>query len=322
MEKRRSNRNLFIVGGLGLATLLALLGINYFTGNKPGGDVPPPEALYEEIQQLESAIMEIELVNDMQTKENEDLGKLLGEKYDQISFLEKQITELERQGKTDAGTISELREKLSKARSELLERYKVEINELVVDNSRLTRNLDSLQLAIEGGDSLARAAGAERDVYKAALEDCKGSGRGNISLAEIKESIPVWTVDNFNFISVKDGKEIKMQPRIEKKDIGAMRFSFDIKGNTLIKSGPKTLYLVIEDPYKKVYRDAKYQGGTVSIGGREQVYTHKVIDNYAENKTSRISFEYLPTDVSGGKHIFIVYCEGQEVGRSSFIVKL
>jgi hypothetical protein len=323
MERRRTVRNWLIVGGLALVSLGAFFLINYLSGNRSSSsNTPTPEQLIGEIQQLESVILEIELLNEEQGKENTELESLLDQKYDQIAFLEKQIEALEREGRTDKATIQELRDKLAGARAVLLERYKAEINELVLDNSRLTRTLDSLVISAGGSDSLVREASSQRDIFKAALEDCQGKKRGSASLEEVKETVPIWTVADYSFISSKSGEEHNMIPRIETKKIGTMKFCFSLRGNDLIGSGDKTLYFIVENPVnRKAYTSTQFQSGVVNVEGKETLYTHKAIVKYNKNEKANTCFEFVPQqEVLAGNTYFKVVCDGQVIGQQKFYV--
>ncbi|MEZ4824878.1 MAG: hypothetical protein R3C61_01080 [Bacteroidia bacterium] len=162
-----------------LLTIIAFLLISYFSGPSGKTDAEIVKELTGEIEDLESSILEVEVVL---TEVDRDLGQkkaLLDQKYDEINFLTQKIEELEKQGKVDQATIRDLKQKLNEAKGKLydasqVEIYKKEIDLLVIDNSVQTRVVDSIKLLMERYDSVFIVMNQETQTIRQELADCGG----------------------------------------------------------------------------------------------------------------------------------------------------
>ena len=324
MATTQNNRNYIILGGLGLATVIAFLLINYFADSRSARSFQPTIAdLNTEILQLESALLEMEVIQIEVESDAQTLEKLLDEKYDQIVIMEQQIAELERQGKVDQATIRELRNKVNRVRGEVVNRYKEQINELVKDNFNLVQTIDSASLSDYYRDS---AYQAKYDSLVAMLEDCgQENSRADAPKKEI-DSVPILEALNFSF-EYKAGenkKRNKLGGSVKQGALHTIYFQFKLRGNELVKDEAKLLYVALVDPNGKTYNQPPY-GGTATIAGREIVYTRAADVQYKSGKPNEVNAEFTfpkTQEIPKGRHFVRVFYDGQEIGQSpKFLVR-
>ncbi|MDX1905990.1 MAG: hypothetical protein SF053_03085 [Bacteroidia bacterium] len=327
MKMPRLNRNVLIVAMLIVASLVGFLLINYFS--KPA--TPVDEALTvdnltQEIRDLESTITEIDLINTVQEGEIRDLKSLMDEKYEQINALEQKIEQLEREGLADESTIRELREKLSNARVELLDRYKLEINQLVVDNSRLTQTLDSVHLSMSSQDSMIREYAYEVEKYKAALSDCGGRGQAAVVLPP--ETLPRIKAENVAFYSRQGNNQAPISgsrtPKIARSELQELQACIDFQGNSLVTSKRYVVYMVIDHSKTGTISNIEQNlSGVFPVGGQSKTYSRKAEIEYQQGKTSNLCMDYLPAKGSFAAGLYTVsfYCNGEVIGEKSFFVE-
>ncbi|MEM9986127.1 MAG: hypothetical protein AAF804_13625, partial [Bacteroidota bacterium] len=131
MAEQKINRNYLVIGGLALATILAMVLIRVFDPGSSSGPETSPivEELSTEILDLESSILELELVYTEKDRELDNMIEIVDQKNDRLQAMEQRIDELEREGKVDKSTIRRLRNSLEKAKRIAESREK--INQLV-----------------------------------------------------------------------------------------------------------------------------------------------------------------------------------------------
>lgn len=196
-----------IIAGMVVLTILAFLLINFFSGSgtDPGETAgPSKQALIEEIEELESSIVELEVVFQTLTIE-EDMSKELLEikreeiqKFDQkvqeqrrkIEDLEAKLAEARRRGDVDKETIDKLQSQIEEAKTNIKTLddnfTKQEIEFLYMENRKLTATVDSLERMKP--DSLLALLGDVR----AQLNDC---GTASPILTERGEEVDAEDLD-------------------------------------------------------------------------------------------------------------------------------
>lgn len=323
---RKINKNFLIIGAMVLATVLAFLLISIFSKNNPAVNpgVVTEAALKEEILQLESNLLELELVFSEKDDQVENFETLLDEKYveldnmsQKVSTLEEQIERLEREGKTDKRTIRELRERLSDARGKLVETYKAEIDLLVFDLGTLTRTQDSLK-------DVATKKQSAFDSLKNVYDDCQATAGMAVTSpsppietptpASVTERPAGFYASNFRFRAVdqKGGSAMKRNS-IQKKKTTKLFVEFDFEGIDM-SSGSRTVHIVL----KPTRGDGPtiYNAGTQNSGrkftsnGRELISTLEVQSNFQGN-TMRVQGEFNAGEsiknAKGGPYTVFVY---------------
>ncbi len=187
MESSTRRKNTMIIAGMVVLTILAFLLINFFSG--PGTDPgetagPSKQALIEEIEELESSIVELEVVF-TELNINQDMNEsLLEEKRDEIKRfdqmveeqkrkiedLQAKLAEARRRGDVDQETIENLQAQIEEAQATVQkidnEFTQQEIEFLYMENRKLTATVDSLERMKP--DSLLELLGDVR----AQLNDC------------------------------------------------------------------------------------------------------------------------------------------------------
>lgn len=243
------NRNILIVIGLAVATIIAFLLINYFTGATTQSADPEEQvgALEEEIQDLENSILELELIDEENRRDVSRMQSILNEKNDELRLLEDRITEMERDGQADEQMIEQLKARLAEARSGLLQQYQQEINILVADVSGLTRRFDSVLGANRRSDSalysLQQVSSEIDKLYKECMENSNQAVPATPAVPIIEAKI--------TSIQTEGGKtQTAVKSRmgtyqLENSDFQTLKVCFNLKGNSLVPSGKKTIYLVL-----------------------------------------------------------------------------
>ncbi|GAB4410918.1 MAG: hypothetical protein OHK0039_15680 [Bacteroidia bacterium] len=315
------NRNYLILGGLALLTILAFLLINHFSGSGNPTQTPTYQNLSEEIFELESSLLELEAVVQDKEMQTGDLTQLLQEKYDQITFMEQRIEELEREGKLDKATIDDLRRRLNnfKETTQLYERYKLEINELVIENNRLVRIVDTVVPNLEQ-----------------ALVDCQDGKVIDPALLnntprteEPTETVAILKAENFAFKAKANGKQVDFSsatstPRVKSKDLKTLDVCFDLAGNSLVKSFEELVYLRIEDPDGEAYKHDKGKSNLILINGIQGLYTTSAIANYQQGRTLKQCIEVTlenQADFKPGFQTVKVIYGGKIIGQTKFLVQ-
>ena len=323
---RKINKNFLIIGAMVLATVLAFLLISIFSKNNPAVNpgVVTEAALKEEILQLESNLLELELVFSEKDDQVENFETLLDEKYveldnmsQKVSTLEEQIERLEREGKTDKRTIRELRERLSDARGKLVETYKAEIDLLVFDLGTLTRTQDSLK------DEAIKKQTAF-DSLKNVYDDCQANAGMAMTSpspqietptpAAVTERPAGFYASNFRFraLDQKGGSAMK-RSTIQKKKATKLFFEFDFEGIDM-PSGSRTVHIVLKPTRgdgPTIYNAGTQNSGRkFTSGGREMISTLEVQSNFQGN-TMRVQGEFNAGEAlknaKGGPYTVFVY---------------
>ncbi|MEM7373601.1 MAG: hypothetical protein AAF587_33565 [Bacteroidota bacterium] len=321
MANTQNNRNYIILGGLGLATVIAFLLINYFSGSGSGrSSKVTVDELNTEILQLESSLLELEVVMETGNTENQTLKTLLDQKYDQITFMEQEIERLEREGKADDALIRTLRNKVSKARTEIVERYKLQINELVKDNSDLVQTIDSVSLTEFQRDSMYQV---KFDSLRIALEDCASPQSRSEEATKPEALRPILKAKLFNFKSQtsEDAKKKPFRGRVRAKNLHTIDIGFTLEGNELVPNSTKYVYILLQDPDGKTYSNIREGfGGEFMLNGRQIVYSLKAIIEYKHGQPNLSNTEFTfesKKDVKKGTHILKVYHEETVIGTHS-----
>jgi len=338
---RKINKNFLIIGAMILATVLAFLLISVFSKNNPkiNPGVVTEAALKEEILQLESNLLELELVFGEKDLQVENFETLLDEKYveldnmtNKVRQMEEKIDQLEREGKVDKATIREMREKLAEAKGKIVDNLKAEINLLVFDLGSLTRR----------GDSLKR----ESDSLKSAYNDCQSYAN---SVASTSTAPPINTdpdpiipvantrADGFyaenikvDFLDNKD-KNVKTNRPNTKDKIETIDFTFDFEGVGDVSLGDKRLFLVLKHKQsgQTVVREGYGDSGQpFRYKGQTLISTFRVLPKYT-GRTQPLRFNFPVADALAnalaGTYEVLVYWEKsptevQEIGKKGGIL--
>jgi len=319
MAEQRFNRNYLILGGLALATLAAF----WFIENPPGGGSSRSEEtveivddLNQEILELESSILELELVYSEKDAELDQSKELIRQKNARLAVLEQRVDSLEERGELDSETIRRLRENLARAKQVTQARDRV--NVLVQDISFLTRNTDSLALSLRKRDSMLTEALALVEAYKKELEKCdnRGALAPNPRIEDLNDK-PRLLVDNFKIYNeTNNGKREEIQRDIAADDIRKLVFCFDLKGNKLVDSELKDIYLVMQGLSGRVVYSREGGSGNFILNGREQMYTQQAKVQYQKGFPSAVCMDYQQNEpFKFGSHVVEIIYDGATIER-------
>lgn len=319
MAEQRFNRNYLILGGLALATLAAF----WFIENPPIGNrerseetVEIVDDLNQEILELESSILELELVYSEKDAELDQSKELIQQKNARLSILEQRIDSLEERGALDAETIRRLRENLARARQVTQSRDKV--NVLVQDISYLTRNTDSLSLTLRKRDSMLREAQALIEIYQQELKECgnRGASIPKPRVEDLNDEPRLWA-DNFKvYNQLQDGSREEIRGQIDGKKIEQLQFCFDLKGNQLVDNGLKDIYLVMSTTGGRLVSSREGGSGTFILNGREQMYTTAAKVEHKKGSSNAVCMDYQQNEgYAFGRHEIKLYYDGVIIDR-------
>ena len=315
MAEQKINRNYLVIGGLALATILAMVLIRVFDPSSSSGPEASPivEELSTEILDLESSILELELVYTEKDRELDNMIEIVDQKNDRLQAMEQRIDQLEREGKLDKATIARLRAQVKRVQQITESREK--INQLVREQSAMTRVLDSVQRTLYTSDSALQVA-------EARLVDCSGldgSDRGP------EDVVPMIFADDVRVYNVDDkGRATEVDREIKKDKINTLRVCFNLRGNSLVTSlggENKKACLILRSVGGTVYWNPNLAGREATIEGKPMVVTS--INKLAKRQGSTyddICFEYFSdgeSEYKAGLHYIDIYYDGERLGGSS-----
>jgi len=346
------NRNYIIVIALGIATLIAFLLLNYFAKPNVSGDSSEEvERLREELEHVDQQVLEFELITQTQEEALKSQSALLEDKYVQIKKYDDQLQEyeqqienmkskvddMERKGSLDAEEIEKLRAKIRKAQttvgkasSNLADAYRSQVNVLVADLQDVTRGMDSVVMEVNSGDSIILALTRENERFKKSLIDCNGAK----TMAEVDvPKFPILSAESFKFYSIEAGgsnprvlqqASASTKPRLEQDKLQRLNICFNLKGNELVPSGQKKLYLFLKTKRGKQYRSNKMSGSTLK-DGRNVSYTRSNEVTYQKSTgIYQVCMDYIPDagdKFSLGEHKVEIVYDGEVIGNSTFWIK-
>lgn len=331
------NRNYLIVIGLGIATILAFLLINYFSqSNSIGEESEELEIIRQEMESLDNAILELEIINETQDMLNGNLKNLLNEKYTQLNQMEEKIQnmeskvkELEQKGQLDEQTIDDLKQKLIESKGKLIEVYKKEINVLVYENAKITAAMDSAVMEVNNSDSLILALTRENETFEKALLDCNDADKiEDIPMPEVAKLEAV----NFEFTSIpknaNSGSKTVLQydkrNRLDFNKLERLNICFSLEGNKLVPSGNKKIYLFLTNPFNETYTSKNLSGQTLKDGVTAK-YTRASEVNYQQSTGKyNVCMDFIPSGESKfnlGRHRVEIVYGGKVIGVKNFWIR-
>ena len=325
----KANKNLLIIGGMILLTIIAFLLISYFSG--PSGGRPDAEViqeLTEEISDLESSLLEVEVILQEVGGDLDQKKTLLDEKYDEINILTEKLEELRKEGKVDKQTIQNLQQRIADAKNKLfdasqIEAYKKEIDLLVIDNSKVTRMVDSMKILMERYDSTFSALHQENAEYRVQLADC-GTVVEPITEPVIEtNSGEDWTgfrASNFNIF--KNNETSPTGNMVKGSDLEKLKIQFSVEGNNVDK-GERNVFVVFENFLtKETFFSRNTKGGNFQLSnGTSKLASAKAVLKYNGNKET-ISVQLLQDEegqFKTGAFNAVVYCDGEMIGMKKNI---
>ncbi len=313
-------RNLLIILALLLFSAIAFVVIRFVSPDKPTPErfEVTVESLTNEIESLESNLMEFEVVASQKDMELETKTRLLEEKYDELNAMALKIEQLEKDGTATKEEVERLKGKLSDLRGRVLEEYKIQIDLLISDNSFLSRTVDSMNFQMVKADSTTLAAVTLANQTQRALEDCAGaqmrSGSNNLPNIPVEPLLLASNIQMLNSNNLPVGGSNRLSPRER------VKISFELSGNELVNSGEKIVYIVLKNPIGEIMVNPSIGegSGTFNFGGKNTKYSQLAKVQYQAGTAPKTTVEFEPgndDNYVSGQHIIELYCQGKLIGN-------
>ncbi|MDP5169275.1 MAG: hypothetical protein NWR72_03450 [Bacteroidia bacterium] len=318
MTSRKPSRNTIVLAALLLLSLIAFILIYLFGGSSPGSTgVQDTDDVIAEIMDLESSILEMELVFEQQGLDLEQKERLLEEKYDEINMLTQRIEEMERQGNVDQATIQQLREQVGDAKGKLLDQYKEEIDIYVIDNSRMTRLIDSVMIVMDKNDSVMEVVVTENITLAQKVEDC--SQVATVGPVETRKGI---FAEDIEFFARKTNNgNFEPGGMFSQKAMESIKVSFRLVGYGDIPAGLKVLHLVLKKSDGSTYQNPGSSGSWVH-DGVNKAFSMQIKAEY-NGIPQILSQVYTPASgesFATGANVLEIYTEGKKIGEKRLFV--
>lgn len=315
MAEQKINRNYLIIGGLALATVLALVTIQVFDlgNNSPSPeDSQLEEELGQEILELESSILELELVYQEKDRELDQMLELVEQKNDRLQAMEQRLDELEREGRLDKATIARLRKEIERAKR--LTESQQKINILVREQNTMTRVLDSVKQTLFKRDSSLRIA-------EARLMDCGGDATTERGLENLEPLFWAEDIRVYNVVNANREKKEEIERDIDQEKVGSLEICLNLKGNAAVQQLGGMIYMIIRSPGNKAL--INYQGGSRSVvlQGKDVAVSAVVNLTETNSSTADVCFDFTPDgQLPWGKNNIEFYYQDQRLSGGKSIV--
>lgn len=343
-----------IIGGMVVLTILAFLLINFFSGpNTPAGpnSGQSADALIDEIEQLESSILELEVVFEEIKKQEDIKTDLLEEKRDeinkytqQIEELEKKLAQAEQSGQVNQSTINRLRSQLEELKTKSTEftseftRFEVEM--LYMDNKRLLAAVDSFSEFNSDSARQARLEELEDEIagLKIQLIQCDESSGSNSSAAipprgetlvqgdKISEDLAarLATQDrnlvDFTLYNEKSRKKREKLGIAEKANsLETLQVQYNITDRNIESFlNGKEMFLRIVDPKNMDFTSANEAGHLFTASGQQHIAADKGIFGTGSGITFQV--EAQGGEWKAGGYQIQIFSDGRKIGTKNLVL--
>ncbi len=261
--------------------------------------------LETEIKELDSKLSTME--SDMQNKDLE-----LEEKDKKVTDLEKQLKNTKllvdkylSEGKITKKKSDELLAQLEQ-KNYYIQKYQNEINQLKAENDILKGKIDTLADEISKKDSI-----------NSDLSDKNTLNQVKLQAAAILK------VSDFRYYALNSRDKETEGREFKSRKVETLKVCFKVLENEIAEAGKRTFYIVISDPSGQPYKEFSSNSGFFTYRNQEIVYSSKAAIDYANDEV-QVCVKYKKPDnqeFKDGVQTVKVYCEGYEIGKSTFTIK-
>lgn len=310
--KANSRRILF---GVGILILIAMVyfALRYFQEKKENDqNVEKIAQLNEEILSLEEKIFNFDVEFDNQSMQLVEKERELGEKDDQIEDLLKRLDEARALGKTQAGKLKQLRERLEQLQR-FVDGYKTQVTQLETQNQELQTQVADLS--------------ADRTQLEQSFTELQTSTMA--TERKLEETLRVASVLKTGEVRVTNVKKNgKVQDKIpfRRGALHQIKVCFDVLENLVAEPGPREVFMVVNNPDGTINTNHETgESGTFWYEGVERTYSAVTRFDYAR-LSQEVCIPFNPSIMTKKKHekgtyYLSLYSEGNLIGQSNFEVK-
>lgn len=259
------------------------------------------EVLNSEKNQLEIEIDRIEAELNRVTGENLELAANFQEEYDAARILIAELrSQLESNPSINQDELLRTQQEIRRLRL-LVEEYSQDVEELKVENQKLTVERDGLRTSVSQANERVNELEAEKSDLESMMK----------SASVLKVSSMTVTPQRS-----KDTEASDSESRARRTD--KFRINFSIANNTLAPTGEHAIYYRITEPSGNLLTD----GNLFNVNNEEIQYTQaSIIDFQNDGKMYTIEWEPEDYKFQKGTYTVILYTTESVLGRASTILK-
>ncbi len=311
MEQNKSKAPL-VIG----AALIASLGLNGYQYFDAKSDRETLEKSIKELSTLSSSKTQLEFdYKNLQDEFNQlknsivDNDGLLANKEHDITIKQEEINKILNDANASKADLAKAQELIKSLRTEI-STYKKEIIRLEKENAILVKN--NALLTTER-DSLQTNLNTERTERVAERE---------IAQQKEDELSSTLAISNHQITPLKIRKNGKEVEKLRAKKVDMIRVSFDIDKNPRAQSGPKELYVAIQNPDGQIAKYSNAQSGELKLRSGETVkYSDKTSINYVNGAQQKVEFDLENANFVPGKYKINVYQNGFKISQADIVLK-
>lgn len=299
-ENKNKNALVYVI----LGVLVVLLGVlTFMVTQKEGVNQGLRKDIAVKESQIKKTNSDLDSLNRELQAKIEEVQKLGGDTTvlrEMQRQLQRDIYQVRAAKENDGAQIQELNEKIKLYMAQLKEKD-TEIDRLMEERDRLNKTNTGLRTQIsKNQDSLSKIDAVRKD-----LAD-------KVSSAQIlrAEQILLFSID-------KKGRE-EENDAFKAKKVDMLGVEFNIGDNKVAKKENKVIMLRVIDPNGNPLSDPATGGGSITLNGKQTVYSMKQSFLFDNNKP-KVEFRWKPANrLVSGSYTVEIYCEGFKIGEAPF----
>ncbi|MEO0899764.1 MAG: hypothetical protein AAFY71_25355 [Bacteroidota bacterium] len=314
-RSQQTSRVILVIASMLVIAALGYFAYQYFSQKEENReDQIKIDKLESEILDLESKILDFEVVRDSQQDDLQEQALELTETLTNLKEYQKLYDIANKEAKKSSKELAIMTKRLSNL-EKMVKQYKTQIDQLIAEKEILEQQLDS-----------ARVYGEEMENRSDSL--LAVSQDQSDEIIRINRLGSVLKTNNFHYKSLKDnGKERdNIKGKILKKHQAAnIEICFNILDNPVASSGQRDLFLVLEGLDGNVITNSEDGfSGSFYYKGRKKTYTSRHTLNYRKKNvgvcipfTKSKDFKYT----RGPVFVRVYSSDGDLIGQNQFEVK-